>query len=162
MHGETWVEEAKCIGYAYLKISWQKMEDFENTPLAERGLGAVSGGFVLPSNSTSSEPFKKKQEWGLIDASKTYRVSDFYSCNEFRYNRVMVCFDRTNVTPISAFWRNGEVIAGPDVGGDKTDWGYNIRSNPGKTLNLETTLWLWRKASCRSLLWCYRSFVLKR
>lgn len=127
MHGATWVGKFKSIGYAYLKVSLKKMEDFDNLPLAERGLGAVCGGYVLSSNNESSEPFKTEQKWGVVDASKSIYLCGFYGKGK-RYNRVMVCFDRTNAAPVSGFWRNGRAIVGPNIQCDKTDWGRDLAS----------------------------------
>lgn len=127
MQGGTWVDEAHSIGYAYLKVSLQKMEDFDSLPLAERGLGAVSGGYILSSNDTWSEPVKTEQKWGVVDSSKAIFVCGFYSKGK-RYSRVMVCFDRANAAPVSGFWRNGKVLVGPNIQCDQTDWGRDLHS----------------------------------
>lgn len=144
MHGESWVDEFEFVGYAYLNVSLQRMEDFEKMPTAERGLGAVSGGFISWSDSTCSRPFTTEQEWGVIDKSKARCVGVFYSISGVgtslslrtgdcysgeRLNRVMVCFDRTNAAPVSGFWRNKEVLLGPNIQCDKTNWGRNFKSD---------------------------------
>lgn len=127
MQGRTWVDETQSIGYAYLKVSLQKMEDFDSLPLGERGLGAVSGGYILSSNNTCSEPFRIEQKWGVVDTSKAIHVCGFYSKGK-RYSRVMVCFDPANAAPVSGFWRNGKVLVGPNIQCHKTDWGRDLHS----------------------------------
>lgn len=129
IHGETSGGDFTIPGYAYLHVSLQGMEDFKNMTLAERGLGAASGGFISSSNSTCSSPFITEQQWGVIDTSKAQCVGVFYSTYN-RYCRVMVCFDRTNVAAVSGFWRNETVLIGPNTWRDKTDWGRNVRSDP--------------------------------
>lgn len=55
-------------------------------------------------------------------------VGGFYEAEDARYIRVMVCFDRTNVAPVSGFWSNDKVLIGPDIKCDKTDWGVNLKN----------------------------------
>lgn len=135
MHGVAFVGSGRPLGYAYLKVSLQKMEDFESMPLSERGLGAVSGGFissttVTPAGLLSTGHFTNEQEWGTIDTSKARYLCGFYNSQLTKYNRVMVCFDTCKVAPVSGFWRNGKVMLGPNIQCDKTDWGVNLKSNP--------------------------------
>lgn len=127
MHGDSWVDEDHSIGYAHLKVALQNMEDFDEVPLDERGLGAVSGGYIMSTNNTSSEPFKIEQKWGVIDTSTAIYLRGFYR-NDNKYSRVMVCFDRTKIAPVSGFWRDGKVMVGPNIQCDKTDWGSDLES----------------------------------
>lgn len=126
MNGSTWVDDNKSIGHAYLKVSLQEMGEFEKLPLAERGLGAVSGGYILSSNTTSSEPLKTEQTWGVVDASTAILVCGFYGHGD-RYIRIMACFDRTNVAPISGFWRDGKVMVGRNLECNQVHWGRNLK-----------------------------------
>lgn len=120
-------------GYAYISASLQKMEEFEKIPLAERGRGAVSGGYVTAMNITSAGRLPRgtksnEQEWGTVDTSGGVCVGLFYEAEGARWILVMVCFDRTNVAPVSGFWSNDKVLTGPDIKCNKTDWGVNLKS----------------------------------
>lgn len=125
--GRTWVDDHKSNGHACVKVSLQEMGDFEKLPLAERGLGAVSGGYVLSSNTNSSEPFKTEQKWGVVDTATAILVCAFYGYGD-RYIRIMACFDHTNVAPISGFWRDGKVMVGPKLECNQVHWGRNLTS----------------------------------
>lgn len=135
MHGVCFVASDKPLRYAYLKVSLQKMEAFENIPIAERGLGAVSGGFVWSANATNkgkdiTGAYTNEQEWGVIDASKAHHLCGFYNPELTKYYRVMVCFDKFNVAPVSGFWRNENVLVGPNTKCEKKAWGKNFKSFP--------------------------------
>lgn len=120
-------------GYAYLSASLQKVEEFEKIALDERGRGAVSGGYVTAMTITSAGRLARgttvnEQEWGTVNTSGGTCVGGFYEAEDARYIRVMVCFDRTNVAPVSGFWSNDKVLIGPDIKCDKTDWGVNLKN----------------------------------
>lgn len=135
MHGVAFVGNDKPLGYAYLKASLQKIEDFESTPIGERGVGALCGGFISSTNVTTagllcSEQFTNEQEWGDVDTSNARYLCGFYNAKLTKYNRVMACFDRVNAAPISGFWRNGKAVVGPNSPCEKTDWAINLKSKP--------------------------------
>lgn len=130
MHGEISLRKSQRLEYAYIKASLLKMEDFESTPLAERGLGAVSGGFIVLYHISLKPNVTIVQEWGVVCAAKKPLVCGFYSADSTKFNLVMVCFDRGTVAAVSGFWRNGKVLIGPDIKCDKTEWGVNFRSHP--------------------------------
>lgn len=133
MHGVAFVGHDKPPGYARLKVSLQKMGDFENTPIAARGLGAVSGGFIttttiLHTGRQDTKTAVNDQEWGVVDASKALSLCGFYNATLTKYHVVKVCFHRTDVASVSCFWRNGKAIIGPNIDCDKTDWGIKFKS----------------------------------
>lgn len=133
MHGVAFVGHDKPPGYARLNVSLQKMEDFENTPVAERGLGAVSGGFIttttiLHTGRQDTKTAVNDQEWGVVDSSKALSLCGFYNSTLTKYYVVKVCFDKTDVASVSGFWRNGKAIIGRNIDCDRTDWGVNFKS----------------------------------
>lgn len=133
MHGVAYLGPGKPLGYGRLKVSLQKLEEFENIPIAERGLGAMCGGYIAVEEVLSSGPEDEKtaedvQAWGVIDKSKAKFSCGFYSSPALRnFYSVIICFDRTNVAAVSGFWRNGKAMIGPDINCDITDWGLNIK-----------------------------------
>ena len=120
--GTNFRDDGNPERYTYLHGYFERMEDYDNLPLAERGLGAVSGGFI----SRASTPFTWKgtheQEWGAIDGPETQILCLLYHSTFRTFNDIIVCFDRTNVAPISGCWLDARSMTGLNSNSDITDW----------------------------------------
>lgn len=131
MHGGTkFLDKGKPLGYAYVHGYFENMQDYDKLPLAERGLGAVSGGCILRANAPCTRKYTHEQEWGAISEPETSIVCTFYDSTLKTYKDIVACFDNTNVAPISGDWLTGQPVTGPSTHSDRTDWMVSFTSNP--------------------------------
>lgn len=129
MHGGTAFYKGKPQKYAYLSVYLLEMEDYESIPLAERGLGAVSGGCISSDSSPFTGLYTREQQWGAFDMPAGLTLCTLYHSTFETYNGITVFFDKTNVAPISGCWLDGPCLTGPDTHSDRTDWGLDSTSS---------------------------------
>lgn len=80
MHGQTFISDAEGgPGYGDLTVALEPINKYMARKPEDRGIGAVSGGFIYNSNNNSTEPYKKEQQWGAgPDDSSAHEVALFY------------------------------------------------------------------------------------